>query len=115
MNTSTRFGTQKEEQTSKNSSKEAISEEEEEELDDEDFEDSNNVGSYRLESGPTAVKAAPASPNAAQETMKEEGEVTVLKRNYSDGAICLDDLPKGLSPEEAQTLKQYNKELISSN
>jgi hypothetical protein len=54
----------------------------------------------------------PLAQTAAFETGNEEA---ALKRNYSDGAICLDDIPKGLSPEDAQTLKQYNKELIRSH
>ena len=37
-----------------------------------------------------------------------------LKRNYSDGAICIDDIPKGISLEDAEILKQYNKELVGN-
>ena len=111
-NIRTRLGAQKEEFPSSQGSKEAIDEEGEEE-DDEEDDDSNNVGSYRLESA--ATTKAPQTQPVAFETGNEESNQAALKRNYSDGAICLDDIPKGLSPEDAQTLKQYNKELISSH
>ena len=92
--------------TSSQSSKEAISEEDEEEaLDADQFEDSNNIGSYRLED-PTPPKAQEAHIHVPKEAgIDTDGGQNVLKRNYSDGALCVDDIPKGLSPEDAQTLK----------
>ena len=62
MNGSTKFGTQKVPDASSSSDgvKGVVSEEDEHELDAEDFEDdTNNIGSYRLENTPPP-KAQPA-------------------------------------------------------
>ena len=68
--------------------------------DDHSIEEANNVASYRLErQSPTA--------NTKKIEIHEECEPgsAGLKRNYSDGAICIDDIPRGISLEDAETLK----------
>ena len=90
--------------TASNNSNEAGGEEE-----DHSEEEAHNIGSYRLErQSPTA--------NTKKIDLHDENEPgsAGLKRNYSDGAICIDDIPRGISLEDAETLKQYNKELIGS-